>query len=113
MNELLDLLLSKRSPALRILSSVELSYSIEDPGGMDKTLPFFGEVISVLRRNAGFSQEVLADKAGVHRTYISQLERGLKSPTLAVLLKLATALEVKPSKIILLLERALDEVSHS
>lgn len=80
---------------------------------MDKTLALFGEVISDLRRNARLSQELLADKAGVHRTYISQLERGLKSPTLAVLLKLATALEVNPSKILLLLERSLHEVSHS
>ncbi len=80
---------------------------------MDKTLPLFGLVISDLRRNAGLSQEALADKAGVHRTYISQLERGLKSPTLAVLMKLAAALEVRPSKIILLLERSLYEVPHS
>ena len=80
---------------------------------MDKTLTLFGRVISDLRREAGLSQEVLAEKAGVHRTYISQLERGLKSPTLAVLLKLATALEVKPSEIISLLEQSLHEVSHS
>lgn len=77
---------------------------------MDGTLLLFGEVISQLRRNAGLSQEALADKAGVHRTYVSQLERGLKSPTLAVLIKLGAALEVKPSKILVLLERSLDEV---
>lgn len=80
---------------------------------MDKTLPLFGEVISELRRSAGLSQEALADKAFVHRTYISQLERGLKSPTLAVLIKLASALGVKPSKILLLLECSLHEVSNS
>lgn len=72
----------------------------------------FGEVISELRRNAGFSQEALGYRAGVHRTYVSQLERGLKSPTLAVLIKLATALEVKPSRILMLLESSLNEVPN-
>ena len=47
-----------------------------------------------LRQQAGLSQEALADKAGLHRTYISQLERGLKSPTVDVLDALARALGV-------------------
>lgn len=80
---------------------------------MDETLLLFGEVICELRRGAGLSQEALADKAGVHRTYVSQLERGLKSPTLAVLMKLAAALEVRPSKILVLLERSLNEIQSS
>jgi transcriptional regulator with XRE-family HTH domain len=37
----------------------------------------FGRVLSSLRRRAGVSQEELAFSAGVHRTYVSQLERGL------------------------------------
>lgn len=80
---------------------------------MDKTLLSLGEVISQLRRNAGLSQEALADRAGVHRTYISQIERGLKSPTLSVLMKLAAALEVRASKILMLLERSLNEIPNS
>ena len=80
---------------------------------MEKALTVFGEVIAEMRRGAGFSQEVLAERAGVHRTYVSQLERGLKSPTLAVLMKLAEALDTKPSKILLLLECSLNEIQSS
>ena len=80
---------------------------------MDKALTLFGAVIGEMRRSAGFSQEALAERAGVHRTYVSQLERGLKSPTLAVLMKLAEALDTKPSKILLLLERSLNEIQSS
>jgi transcriptional regulator with XRE-family HTH domain len=46
------------------------------------------------RQSAGLSQEQLAEKAGLHRTYVSQLERGLKSPTLDVLADLAAALDM-------------------
>ena len=80
---------------------------------MDKTLLMFGGVIGGLRRSRGLSQEELADRAGVHRTYISQLERGLKSPTLAVLMKLGAALNVKPSQILASLERKQNEIPNS
>jgi transcriptional regulator with XRE-family HTH domain len=80
---------------------------------MDKALTLFGAVIAEMRRSAGFSQEALAERAGVHRTYVSQLERGLKSPTLAVLMKLAEALDTKPSKILQLLERSINEIQSS
>ena len=46
------------------------------------------------------SQEDLADRAGIHRTYVSQLERGIKSPTLGVLIKIAKALDTKPSLLV-------------
>lgn len=38
------------------------------------------------------SQEDLADRAGVHRTYISGVERGVRNPTVSVLEKIARAL---------------------
>jgi transcriptional regulator with XRE-family HTH domain len=63
-----------------------------------------GKIISDLRRSAGISQEELADRASIHRTYVSQLERGLKSPTIAILVKLAKALNTTPSKIMRMLE---------
>ena len=46
------------------------------------------------------SQEELAFEAGLHRTYISLLERGVKSPTLNVLFRLADALDIPPSQFI-------------
>lgn len=63
-----------------------------------------GETIAHLRSKAGISQERLADLARIHRTYVSQLERGLKSPTLHVLLKVALALDVRASQIVRLAE---------
>jgi len=66
--------------------------------------PALGKIISDLRKKAGISQEELAYRASIHRTYVSQLERGLKSPTIAILAKLAKALNTTPSKIIRLLE---------
>lgn len=46
-----------------------------------------------LRVRKGFSQEILATDASVDRTYVSRLERGLENPTVAVLEKLAGALD--------------------
>jgi transcriptional regulator with XRE-family HTH domain len=45
-----------------------------------------------LRVANGLSQEVLAVDAGIDRTYVSRLERGLENPTVAVLEKIARAL---------------------
>jgi transcriptional regulator with XRE-family HTH domain len=52
----------------------------------------FGIVVREARVRAGLSQERLAFSAGVHPTYISQIERGVKSPTLDVVASLAKAL---------------------
>jgi transcriptional regulator with XRE-family HTH domain len=53
-----------------------------------------------LREARGWSQEVLADEAGLHRTYVSGLEREVRNPTLQILDKLAKALGVKASALI-------------
>jgi transcriptional regulator with XRE-family HTH domain len=53
----------------------------------------FGKVIRRRREAAGFSQEALAEEAGLHRTYISLLERGLRTPTIEVVRQLAEALD--------------------
>ena len=46
-----------------------------------------------LRKAKGWSQEVLADAAGVDRTYVSGIERLIRNPTITVLERLAQALE--------------------
>jgi transcriptional regulator with XRE-family HTH domain len=46
-------------------------------------------------------------RAEVHRTYISQLERGLKSPTLNMILRLSRALKASASKLVATVERQL------
>ena len=53
-----------------------------------------------LRQNKGWSQEVFADEAGLHRTYISYLERGARNPTISVVDKLATALGVTSGRLL-------------
>lgn len=45
-----------------------------------------------LRQQKGWSQEGFAEEAGLHRTYISDLERGARNPTITVVEKLAIAL---------------------
>jgi transcriptional regulator with XRE-family HTH domain len=55
----------------------------------------FGKVLRKYRMQQKLSQERLAELAGLDRTYISQIERGLKSPSLPTLLSLAKALDIK------------------
>jgi transcriptional regulator with XRE-family HTH domain len=64
-----------------------------------------GRAIAARRRRAGLTQEALAEACGLHATYISQLERGLKSPTLRVLFRLAEAMGVSPSALVKAVER--------
>jgi len=64
-----------------------------------------GKYLKIERENKGFSQEKLAEKSSVHRTYISLLERNKKSPTLDVLFRICKALEIKPSALISKIER--------
>jgi transcriptional regulator with XRE-family HTH domain len=66
----------------------------------------FAKKLKELRVKAGVSQETLASQTGLHRTYISQLERGLKNPTIETLQKLCTILKIKPSRMIELIEDA-------
>jgi len=52
--------------------------------------------LRVLRKQRGFTQEELADRAGINRNYVGQIEREEKSPTVDVVEKLARSLEVRP-----------------
>ena len=54
-----------------------------------------GANLRKLRTAKGWSQEQFAFEAGVHRTYISDLERGARNPTISVLEKLAICLGVR------------------
>lgn len=61
----------------------------------------FGASLRELRESLGLSQEQLGFDSEVHRTYISELERGLKNPSLETVQKLADALGTKASALIL------------
>lgn len=67
----------------------------------------FGQVLRKIRQEKGFSQEALAFECGVHRTYISLLERGLKSPSLNTMMLLSKTLDIKLSEFFQQVEKAL------
>lgn len=48
----------------------------------------------------GWSQEDYADRAGIHRTYVSDIERGRRNPTITVVEKLAAPFEVSAGSLI-------------
>lgn len=53
-----------------------------------------------IRDKRGWSQEELAFESGLHRTYISGIERGARNPTVLVLEQLASALGVAPARLL-------------
>jgi transcriptional regulator with XRE-family HTH domain len=62
----------------------------------DDQLKQFGERVRAFRERAGLSQEGLAAKAGIHRTYIGSVERGERNICLRNIIRLAEALGVHP-----------------
>lgn len=56
-----------------------------------------GTHVRAKREALGLSQEGLADRAGIHRTYIGSMERGERNVSLIILLAVAKALKCKPS----------------
>src|SRR4051812_27465509 len=67
----------------------------------------FGSVVRARREAAGLSQEALASAASLHRTYISMLERGERTPSLGTVLLLARALNTTMSSLVSATERRL------
>ncbi|MEL7034913.1 MAG: helix-turn-helix transcriptional regulator [Cyanobacteria bacterium J06592_8] len=65
----------------------------------------FGQVLKQKCETLKLTQEQLAFEVELHRTYISLLERGLKSPTLDVIFRLAIALKISPSELIKKVEK--------
>jgi transcriptional regulator with XRE-family HTH domain len=65
-----------------------------------KPTVLLGNTVRRLREAKGWSQEKLAEKSDLHRTYISGIERGIRNPTLTILFKLADALGVEPGNLV-------------
>jgi len=53
-----------------------------------------------LREAKGWSQEDYADRAGIHRTYVSDIERGRRNPTITVVEKLAVPFGIRPGELL-------------
>lgn len=66
-----------------------------------------GQVIRQYRRQRRMSQEVLSGLAGLDHTHYSKIERGLRSPTLETLFRIAAALDVPPHEIVQSVENAM------
>jgi transcriptional regulator with XRE-family HTH domain len=66
-----------------------------------------GRELQRYRQEKGWSQEYLAEVTGLHRTYISQLERGLKSPSVRVLSQITNALGLRLSEFLYSVEESL------
>lgn len=71
---------------------------------MDKLQVRFGKLVRRRREAAFLTQEALADRAGLHPTYISMLERGLRMPSLQVVKKLAKGLGTTMASLVTELE---------
>ena len=59
-----------------------------------------GRNIRRLREEAGLSQEQLAFDAGMKRSYLSDMERGVRNPTVRALGRIAVALKVEPTELL-------------
>ena len=60
----------------------------------------FGDRLRELRLHRGYSQEELADRCGLHRTYVGSVERGERNIALQNICRLANALEVLPAELL-------------
>ncbi len=67
---------------------------------MRDVLVRLGKRIRVLREEMKISQEELADRAGIHRNYISQIEGGKRNVSFYNVVRIARALRVTPSSLI-------------
>jgi transcriptional regulator with XRE-family HTH domain len=71
---------------------------------MKVTMPALKQALSVnikqFRKEQGISQEKLALKAEIDRSYMSQVERCLANPSIDALLRISNALEVAPSELL-------------
>ena len=75
--------------------------------GKSEPQAVFGKVVQKFRTKRQISQEALAASAGLHRTYISLLERGLRNPSLTVIHQLAAALKVSMAELVQAFEDAM------
>lgn len=60
----------------------------------------FGKNVRKMRDAKSFTQEELAFRAGMKRSYLSDLERGHRNPTVRALGRIAEALDVKPAELL-------------
>jgi len=67
-----------------------------------------GNILKELRDKKGLTQEQLSGLATLDRTHYSKLERGLRSPTIETLFKIAQAIDIKPHEIMMIIENRIN-----
>lgn len=60
----------------------------------------FGIAVRMQRKKLGISQQDLAERSGLHRTYIGGIERGERNPSLTIIYHIAHALDIHPYKLL-------------
>ena len=66
----------------------------------------FGQRVRLLREERSLSQEELAERAEVHRTYIGMIERGEKNATIVTIIKLSGAIDIPAMELLREIEEA-------
>jgi len=69
----------------------------------------FGKILQEKRKSKNFSQEKLAKRTGLNRTFISLIENGKRSPSLSTILKISSALGISPSELFSEFEKRVPE----
>ncbi|MBQ3150136.1 MAG: helix-turn-helix transcriptional regulator [Clostridia bacterium] len=67
-----------------------------------------GKALQKIREDKKLSQEVVSGLADIGRTHLSAIERGERKPTLDTFFKLAEALNMRPSKLLEMIEKEID-----
>lgn len=65
-----------------------------------KELLSLGSKVRYTRESVNLSQEKLAEKIGIHRTYVGMIERGEKNPTFIMLLRFSKALNISVTELV-------------
>ena len=60
----------------------------------------FGKRLRAVRKDKGMTQEALAEAADLHSTFISNVERGYRVPSLPTVLRLSVALDLPPGDLV-------------
>ena len=100
-----------RPPQMEVtVSGVEYQLQLSYNGAVDRSrgnrVMTFGARLRELRQKRGMTQEQLAAAAGTAGPYVSDMERGIKVPSLTTIIRLAIALDCKVTNLVRVFDRA-------
>lgn len=86
--------MSEQNKSLNFWPTVENGNGLDKKVFSQKASLAFGQAVRIVRSKMGVSQEGLAYKAEIQRSYMGEIERGEKNPSLAIILRIAMALDI-------------------